>query len=109
MNTRYGQPFVYLYICIFSPSNSRSNSSLLSFIRASFFFTQRAISPVRPLKFIYLRHLRLELNIVGENEDRKTDVLDYAYLLDCAPFLEKLEIHVGLAFQNLRLLVNFDL
>ncbi|RLN09725.1 hypothetical protein C2845_PM11G21550 [Panicum miliaceum] len=43
---------------------------------------KRAISPVRPIKFIYLRHLS------------KIDVLDYAYLLDCAPFLEKLEIHM---------------
>ncbi|CAL5020272.1 unnamed protein product [Urochloa decumbens] len=55
---------------------------------------KRAISPVRPLKFIYLRHLRLELNIFGVNEHKKTDVLDYAYLLDCAPSLEKLELHM---------------
>ncbi|CAN6252776.1 unnamed protein product [Urochloa humidicola] len=55
---------------------------------------KRALSPVRPLKFIYLRHLRLELNIFGENEHRNTDVLDYACLLDCAPSLEKLELHM---------------
>jgi Tfp pilus assembly ATPase PilU len=43
----------------------------------------------------------LELNIFGVNEDRKTDVLDYAYLLDGAPSLEILELHVNSSFQTL--------
>jgi hypothetical protein len=66
-----------------------------------FFLTQRARSPVRPHRFVHLRHLRLELNIFGVNEDRKTDVLDYAYLLDGAPSLEILELHVNSSFQTL--------
>nr|CAB3451529.1 unnamed protein product [Digitaria exilis] len=52
---------------------------------------KRTTSPVRLVDFIYLRHLRLELNIFGGWE---TDALDYAYLLDCAPSLEKLELHM---------------
>ncbi|RLN08346.1 hypothetical protein C2845_PM11G02500 [Panicum miliaceum] len=41
---------------------------------------ERTIVPEGPFKFTYLRNLR------------KTDVLDYAYLLKIAPFLETLEL-----------------
>ncbi|KAG2648926.1 hypothetical protein PVAP13_1NG075300 [Panicum virgatum] len=51
---------------------------------------ERTIVPERPFKFNYLQNLRLEL-ITCDNGIRKTDVLDYAYLLKIAPFLEKLE------------------
>ncbi|KAL6629698.1 hypothetical protein ACP70R_029463 [Stipagrostis hirtigluma subsp. patula] len=54
---------------------------------------ERANLPVRPLKYIYLRQLRLELTIYG-NKERKADVLDYSYLLDAAPFMEELELHM---------------
>ncbi|PUZ56017.1 hypothetical protein GQ55_5G261000 [Panicum hallii var. hallii] len=48
---------------------------------------------IEPLKFTYLRHLRLELNFVSL-ETRTTDVLDLACLLEAAPYMEKLELHV---------------
>ncbi|WVZ73587.1 hypothetical protein U9M48_021875 [Paspalum notatum var. saurae] len=46
-----------------------------------------------PLKFTYLRHLRLELNFASL-ETRTTDVLDLACLLEAAPYMESLEIHM---------------
>lgn len=55
---------------------------------------QRTILRDRPFIFTYLRHLRLELVLHGHKK-RKTDVLDYAYLLEVAPLLEKLELHVS--------------
>uniref|UniRef100_A0A0E0HWX2 F-box domain-containing protein n=1 Tax=Oryza nivara TaxID=4536 RepID=A0A0E0HWX2_ORYNI len=54
--------------------------------------TNKAISPQRLPKLIYLRHLKLETIVFGYG--RKTDILDYAYLLEIAPFMEKLELHV---------------
>jgi len=56
---------------------------------------QRTIVPEGPFKFNYLQNLRLEL-ITCDNGIRKTDVLDYAYLLKITPFLEKLELSVSL-------------
>lgn len=53
--------------------------------------------PSKPLKFLYLRHLRLKLNFVSLG-NRKTDVLDLACLLEAAPFMEKLETHVSLLY-----------
>ncbi|RLN24004.1 hypothetical protein C2845_PM07G14090 [Panicum miliaceum] len=47
----------------------------------------------KPLKFTYLRHLRLELNFVSL-ETRTTGVLDLACLLEAAPYMEKLELHM---------------
>lgn len=85
----------YIYIFFYMHFSQVTQDQNLSSSICVFFFTQRAISPVRPHKFVHLRHLRLELNIFGVNEDRKTDVLDYAYLLDCAPSLEILELHVN--------------
>uniref|UniRef100_A0A0D9WVR3 Uncharacterized protein n=1 Tax=Leersia perrieri TaxID=77586 RepID=A0A0D9WVR3_9ORYZ len=52
----------------------------------------KAIFPQRLPKFLHLRHIRLETIVLGH--DRKTDILDYAYLLEIAPFMEKLEIHM---------------
>lgn len=46
--------------------------------------------------FTHLRYLRLELLLYG-NKKRKTDVLDFAYLLEVAPFMEKLELLVSLS------------
>uniref|UniRef100_A0ACD5Y2C3 Uncharacterized protein n=1 Tax=Avena sativa TaxID=4498 RepID=A0ACD5Y2C3_AVESA len=54
---------------------------------------QRVTLPIRPLKFVHLRHLRLEL-VISECKDRKIDVLDYAHLLEVAPFMERLELHM---------------
>ncbi|BAT00165.1 Os07g0161500 [Oryza sativa Japonica Group] len=53
---------------------------------------KKAISPQRLPKLIYLRHLKLETIVFGYG--RKTDILDYAYLLEIAPFMEKLELHM---------------
>ncbi|RLN39028.1 uncharacterized protein C2845_PM01G24450 [Panicum miliaceum] len=52
---------------------------------------EKTIVPEGPFRFTYLRNLRLEL-ILCNYEDRKTDVLDYAYLLKIAPFMETLEL-----------------
>nr|CAB3477394.1 unnamed protein product [Digitaria exilis] len=51
---------------------------------------ERATLPNRALNFLYIRHLRLELNfgyLLG------ADVLDLAFLLQVAPIMEKLELH----------------
>ncbi|KAJ1282377.1 hypothetical protein BS78_03G047400 [Paspalum vaginatum] len=58
---------------------------------------ERANILYKPLKFSYLRHLRLELNCVPL-ETRTTDVLDLACLLDAAPYMENLEIHMWMAW-----------
>ncbi|RLN07608.1 hypothetical protein C2845_PM11G14770 [Panicum miliaceum] len=52
---------------------------------------KRATLLNRTLKFLYLRHARLELNFVFLGFG--ADVLDLACLLQAAPILEKLEIH----------------
>lgn len=52
---------------------------------------KRIILPGNPFIFTHLRHLKLELVLYGKKK-RKTDVLDYAYLLEVAPFIEKLEL-----------------
>ncbi|KAF0909345.1 hypothetical protein E2562_035506 [Oryza meyeriana var. granulata] len=52
---------------------------------------ERASLPDKPTKFIYLRHLRLELIFPSKF---KADVLDFACLLEAAPLLEKLEFHM---------------
>uniref|UniRef100_K4AMQ3 F-box domain-containing protein n=1 Tax=Setaria italica TaxID=4555 RepID=K4AMQ3_SETIT len=52
---------------------------------------ERIILPGRPFQFSYLRHLKLELIIFC---DKKIDVLDYALVLEVAPFIEKLELHM---------------
>jgi hypothetical protein len=57
---------------------------------------QRIILPGNPFIFTHLRHLKLELVLYGKKK-RKTDVLDYAYLLEVAPFIEKLELLVSLS------------
>jgi hypothetical protein len=56
---------------------------------------QRIIVPEGPFKFTYLRNLRLELVISGD-EIRNTDVLDYAHLLKIIPFMKTMELHVSL-------------
>jgi len=56
---------------------------------------EKTIVPKGAFRFTYLRNLRLEL-ILCNYENRKTDALDYAYLLTIAPFLETLELPVSL-------------
>nr|CBG76276.1 OO_Ba0005L10-OO_Ba0081K17.27 [Oryza officinalis] len=53
---------------------------------------ERTIVPEGPFKFTYLRNLRLELVLSGHENTRKTNVLDYAYILEIAPFMETLEL-----------------
>lgn len=60
------------------------------------FLLQRTIVPEGPFKFTYLRNLRLELALCGHGNIRKTDALDYAYILKIAPFMETLELSVSL-------------
>jgi hypothetical protein len=63
------------------------------------FVLQRNILPRKTFIFTHLRHLRLELVLFG-NKKRYTDVLDYAHLLEVAPFMEKLELLVSLPHCN---------
>ncbi|RLM77858.1 hypothetical protein C2845_PM12G30790 [Panicum miliaceum] len=53
---------------------------------------ERTIVPEGPFRFTYLRSLRLELVLTDDEKIRKTDALDYAYLLKVAPFMETLEL-----------------
>lgn len=53
---------------------------------------ERATLPEKLPKFVYLRHLRLELS--SGPLEKKVDALDFACLLVAAPFLEKLEFHM---------------
>uniref|UniRef100_J3MIR1 F-box domain-containing protein n=1 Tax=Oryza brachyantha TaxID=4533 RepID=J3MIR1_ORYBR len=62
---------------------------------------ERYILPDNPLKFIYLRHMRLELIFHGLWE-KKTDALDFACLLEAAPLLENLELHMWMNCVHLR-------
>nr|CAB3498258.1 unnamed protein product [Digitaria exilis] len=59
----------------------------------------RIILPGKAFIFTHLRHLRLELVLYG-NKKRKTGVLDFAYLLEVAPFMEKLELLMWLCCQR---------
>ncbi|RLN24706.1 hypothetical protein C2845_PM07G21510 [Panicum miliaceum] len=59
----------------------------------------KTIVPEGPFRFTYLRNLRLEL-ILCSYENRKTDVLDYAYLLKIAPFMETLELPMWMNCQH---------
>ncbi|KAF8660682.1 hypothetical protein HU200_057508 [Digitaria exilis] len=60
---------------------------------------KRIILPGKAFIFTHLRHLRLELVLYG-NKKRKTGVLDFAYLLEVAPFMEKLELLMWLCCQR---------
>uniref|UniRef100_A0A0D9WVR5 F-box domain-containing protein n=1 Tax=Leersia perrieri TaxID=77586 RepID=A0A0D9WVR5_9ORYZ len=53
---------------------------------------QRTTLPEKTIKFMYLKHLRLELTFCVP--ERKVDMLDFACLLEAAPFLETLELHM---------------
>jgi hypothetical protein len=55
--------------------------------------------PNKPFNFLCLRHLRLELNFVSLRKKR-TDVLDLACLLEVAPLMENLEVHVSYIFRS---------
>ncbi|OEL16972.1 hypothetical protein BAE44_0022009 [Dichanthelium oligosanthes] len=69
---------------------------------------ERADMLDKRLKFAYLRHLRLELNFVSL-ATRTTDVLDLACLLEAAPYMEKLELHVAIILpSSLHLLVSVE-
>ncbi|KAL6636926.1 hypothetical protein ACP70R_024498 [Stipagrostis hirtigluma subsp. patula] len=54
---------------------------------------ERTVLPRTSFKFTNLRHLSLELVLSGD-EERETDLLDYGYLLEVAPFMETLELHM---------------
>jgi hypothetical protein len=56
---------------------------------------QRTIVPEDPFKFTYLRNLRLKLVVLDSTIRSRTDLLDYAYILKIAPFMETLELHVS--------------
>ncbi|CAL4973871.1 unnamed protein product [Urochloa decumbens] len=58
---------------------------------------EKTIVPEGPFKFTYLRNLRLELVI---SDYGKIDVLDYAYLLKIAPFMETLELPMWMVGRN---------
>ncbi|XP_048558313.1 uncharacterized protein LOC125539002 isoform X2 [Triticum urartu] len=62
---------------------------------------ERAILPEKPLKFIHLRHLRLEITFLSLTK-RKSDVLDFASLLEAAPLMEKLEFHMWMDCECVR-------
>ncbi|CAL5060187.1 unnamed protein product [Urochloa decumbens] len=59
---------------------------------------KRATLPSTPIKFLYLRHLRLELNFVSLRK-RKTDVFDLACFLEDSPFMERLEVHMWMDYK----------
>ncbi|GJN19040.1 hypothetical protein PR202_gb06271 [Eleusine coracana subsp. coracana] len=59
---------------------------------------KRATLSNKPLEFHSLRHLRLELDFVSLRK-RRTDALDLACLLEAAPFMEMLEIHMWTDYQ----------
>lgn len=72
--------------------------SVLIWSNSPFWFSfmfKKTIVPEGTFRFTYLRNLRLEL-ILCNYENRKTDVLDYAYLLKIAPFMETLDLPVSL-------------
>ncbi|XP_037486332.1 putative F-box/LRR-repeat protein At3g28410 [Triticum dicoccoides] len=62
---------------------------------------ERAILPEKPLKFIHLRHLRLEITFLSLTK-RKSDVLDFASVLEAAPLMEKLEFHMWMDCECVR-------
>jgi hypothetical protein len=66
----------------------------VKFTKKNSFLLQRTIVPEDPFKFAYLRNLRLELIVFRS----RIDVLDYAYLLKIAPFMETLELLVSFFF-----------
>ncbi|WVZ73981.1 hypothetical protein U9M48_022222 [Paspalum notatum var. saurae] len=53
---------------------------------------KRANLPNTPLRFVYLKHVILELNFVSLGV--RADVLDLACLLEAAPIMENLEVHM---------------
>ncbi|KAF0909351.1 hypothetical protein E2562_035512, partial [Oryza meyeriana var. granulata] len=52
---------------------------------------KRTTLPEKTVKFMYLKHLRLELTFCVRT--RKADMFDFACLLEAAPLLETLELH----------------
>jgi hypothetical protein len=56
---------------------------------------QRATLPEKTVKFMYLKHLRLELTFCVR--PREADMFDFACILKAAPLLEILELHVSLS------------
>ncbi|KAM0846897.1 hypothetical protein ACQ4PT_055401 [Festuca glaucescens] len=62
---------------------------------------ERVTLPEKHPKFIYLRHLRLEITFYSLKK-RSTDVLDFAPLLEAAPLMEKLEFHMWMDCHHMR-------
>jgi hypothetical protein len=71
----------------------------------SFFCIQRADVVSRLRSFLSLRHLILDLTII-DLPRRTIDILDLGYLLEAAPVVEKLELHVSSSLLILHLYVD---
>uniref|UniRef100_A0A0E0LHE2 Uncharacterized protein n=1 Tax=Oryza punctata TaxID=4537 RepID=A0A0E0LHE2_ORYPU len=54
---------------------------------------KKTILPEKTVKFMYLKHLRLELTF--PKPPRKADMFDFACLLEAAPLLDTLELHIA--------------
>uniref|UniRef100_A0A0E0LHB9 F-box domain-containing protein n=1 Tax=Oryza punctata TaxID=4537 RepID=A0A0E0LHB9_ORYPU len=61
---------------------------------------ERAILPKNHIKFMYLKHLRLQLR--HPVLERKIDLLDFACLLEAAPLLQKFELHMWMPLHHQR-------
>uniref|UniRef100_A0A0E0AG05 F-box domain-containing protein n=1 Tax=Oryza glumipatula TaxID=40148 RepID=A0A0E0AG05_9ORYZ len=59
---------------------------------------KKTILPEKTAKFMYLKHLRLELTFYEQT--RKADMFDFACLLEAAPLLETLELHMWMPFDH---------
>uniref|UniRef100_A0A0E0Q491 F-box domain-containing protein n=1 Tax=Oryza rufipogon TaxID=4529 RepID=A0A0E0Q491_ORYRU len=61
---------------------------------------ERAILPENHIKFMYLKHLRLQLR--HPVTEKKIDLLDFACLLEAAPLLQKFELHMWMPLHHQR-------
>uniref|UniRef100_A0A0E0E7N6 At1g61320/AtMIF1 LRR domain-containing protein n=1 Tax=Oryza meridionalis TaxID=40149 RepID=A0A0E0E7N6_9ORYZ len=59
---------------------------------------KRATLPEKTVKFMYLKHLRLELTFCVR--PREADMFDFACILKAAPLLEILELHMWMPYDN---------
>ncbi|KAL6629125.1 hypothetical protein ACP70R_028890 [Stipagrostis hirtigluma subsp. patula] len=75
-----------------------STLPLLEMLTLRCYELKRATLLNKPPNFPNLRHLRLELNFVSVRK-RSTDALDLAHLLEAAPLLENLEVHMWMDYK----------
>uniref|UniRef100_A0A0D9WVQ3 At1g61320/AtMIF1 LRR domain-containing protein n=1 Tax=Leersia perrieri TaxID=77586 RepID=A0A0D9WVQ3_9ORYZ len=96
--------FLYIFNCgmltilrTYHPSNQLKNLRIencekLKIMEINFGLTEfRTSLPKKTIKSMYLKHLRLELAFCVP--ERKVDMLDFACLLEAAPFLETVFLH----------------